>query len=137
ITGGSIDFWAMGEDKDVARGRRYARVIVDEAAHIRYLEEAWTKAVEPTLTDFRGEAWFISTPNGLNFFHDLYQRGQRGETDWVSHQMPTTSNPHILAAEIEAKRENTPALVFSQEYLAQFVTFGGGLVKPDMIQHGT
>lgn len=136
ITGSSLDFWAMGEDKEVARGRRYARVIVDEAAHIRYLEDAWNKAVEPTLTDFQGEAWFISTPNGINFFHDLYQRGQDEDSNWRSWHMPTLSNPHIKQEEIDAKRETSPELVFRQEYLAEFVTFGAGLVKPDMLVDG-
>lgn len=138
ITGASLDFWAMGEDKEVARGRRYARVIVDEAAHIRHLEEAWNKAVEPTLTDFQGEAWFISTPNGINHFHELYQRGQDADSwpDWRSWQMPSMSNPHLKPEEIEAKRSQSPALVFMQEYEAQFVLFGGGLVKPEHVITG-
>ena len=131
ITGSSLDFWAMGEDKEVARGRRYARVIVDEAAHIRYLEDAWNKAVEPTLTDFSGEAWFISTPNGINHFHTLFQRGLSDDPDWASWRMPTLNNPHLSQDEIDGKRANTPELVFRQEYLAEFVTFGAGLVKPE------
>jgi predicted phage terminase large subunit-like protein len=136
VTGSTLDFWAMGEDKEVARGRRYARVIVDEAAHIRYLEEAWTKAVEPTLTDFQGEAWFISTPNGLNYFHQLHRRGEQADAAWRAWQMPSRSNPHIPAEEIEAKRGLVPHLVFLQEYEAQFVTFGGGLVKPEHLVDG-
>lgn len=136
ITGSSLDFWAMGEDKEVARGRRYARVIVDEAAHIRYLEDAWNKAVEPTLTDFQGEAWFISTPNGMNFFSTLYERGQCGDPDWRSWRMPSLSNPHLKPEEIESKRANTPELVFKQEYEAQFITFGAGLVKPEYLIDG-
>ena len=138
LTGGTLDFWSMGEDKDVARGRRYARIIVDEAAHIRYLEEAWNKAVAATLTDYKGEAWFISTPNGINFFHELYQRGFSPDyPDWRSLSMPTLANPHISPDEIERMRGDLPELVFRQEYLAEFVTFGAGLVKPENIAEGT
>ena len=31
--------------------------------------------LRPTLVDFRGGAWFLSTPKGLNFFKRLYDRG--------------------------------------------------------------
>ncbi len=47
--------------------------------------------------------------------------------------MPTSSNPHIDPDEIEAKRRELPELVFRQEYLAEFVVFGAGLVKPEML----
>lgn len=137
ITGSSVDFWAMGEDKEVARGRRYARVIIDEAAHIRHLKEAWEKAVQPTLTDFQGEAWFISTPNGLNFFSELDRRGCAvDEPDWMAMQMPSVSNPHLSRDEIERARRDLPELVFAQEYLAELVTFGAGLVKPEHVIEG-
>jgi len=137
IAGGSLDFWAMGEDPNVARGRKYARVIIDEAAHVRYLKDAWERAVLPTLTDYQGEAWFISTPNGMNFFHELWQRGQSDEySEWMSWQLPTITNPFISADEVAAQRLDLPHLVSMQEYDAQFVMFGGGLVKPEMIIAG-
>ena len=137
ITRGSIDFWTL-EDKDAGRGRKYARVVLDEAAHARYLKDAWEKAIAPTLSDYKGEAWFISTPNGINFFHELFQRGMDlDKPDWESFHMPTKVNPHISDDEIERARSDLPSLVFAQEYLAEFVTFGAGLVKPDMLQSGT
>lgn len=133
ITGGKIDFWTL-EDPDAGRGRKYARLVIDEAAHARYLQEAWERAIAPTLTDYQGEAWFISTPKGINFFHDLYQRGlDPSQADWQSWHMPTTVNPHISEAEVARYKAELPELVFKQEYLAEFVTFGAGLVKPDMI----
>lgn len=133
VTGGVIDFWTL-EDKDAGRGRRYHRIVVDEAAHARYLKDAWEKAVSPTLTDFRGEAWFISTPNGINYFHELHRRGGHPDyPDWASFHMPTSANPFIHPDEIEQKRLELPQLVFSQEYLAEFITFGAGLVKPEYL----
>ena len=135
-TGGVIDFWTL-ENSDAGRGRRYHRVVIDEAAHARGLKDAWEQAISPTLSDYRGEAWFISTPKGLNFFHDLYQR--RGHPDWPgweSFHMPTASNPYILASEIEERRRELPELVYRQEYLAEFVTFGAGLVAPYHILAG-
>jgi predicted phage terminase large subunit-like protein len=133
ITGGVIDFWTL-EDKDAGRGRKYSRLVIDEAAHARYLKDAWERAISPTLTDFGGDAWFISTPNGMNYFYDLFKRGgDPAYPDWASFHMPTSANPHIDPGEIEQKRRELPDLVFRQEYLAEFVTFGGGMVKPEML----
>lgn len=134
VTGGKIDFWTL-EDPDAGRGRKYKRIVIDEAAHARYLKDAWERAISPTLTDYRGAAWFISTPKGINYFHELFQRGDDPSyPDWQSFHMPTSANPHMPLDEIEQKRGELPQLVFAQEYLAEFVTFGAGLVKPDMIQ---
>jgi predicted phage terminase large subunit-like protein len=136
ITGGVIDFWTM-EDANAGRGRKYARIVLDEAAHARYLKEAWERAIAPTLTDFKGEAWFISTPSGINYFYELFQRGNDPTADdWQSWHMPTTANPFISASEVDRYRAELPELVFRQEYLAEFVTFGAGLVKPDHIVEG-
>lgn len=136
VTGGKIDFWTL-ENQDAGRGRKYTRIVLDEAAHARYLKDAWERAISPTLTDYQGDAWFISTPRGINFFHDLFRRGRDPDfIDWESFHMPSTANPHIPASEVESKRDELPALVFAQEYLAEFVTFGAGLVKPDHIIEG-
>ena len=136
ITGGKVDFWTL-EDPDAGRGRKYARLVIDEAAHARNLQVAWEQAISPTLTDYQGDAWFISTPKGLNYFHALFRRGQDPEqADWSSFHMPTTINPHISPVEVARSRAELPALVFAQEYLAEFVTFGAGLVKPDMLVEG-
>ena len=136
ITGGTVDFWTL-EDADAGRGRKYARIVIDEAAHARYLKDAWERAIAPTLTDLRGDAWFISTPKGMNYFHELYQRGgDPNHPEWASFHMPTTVNPHIPSDEVERARIELPELVFRQEYLAQFVTFGAGLVKPEMLKDG-
>lgn len=137
ITGGKVDFWTL-EDPDAGRGRKYRRIVIDEAAHARHLKDAWERAIAPTLTDYAGEAWFISTPRGLNFFHALYQRGtDPAYPDWAAFHMPTRVNPHIPPEEIARARADRPELVFAQEYLAEFVTFGAGLIKPEMLIDGT
>ncbi len=136
ITGGKIDFWTL-EDNSAGRGRKYHRIIIDEAAHSRNLKNIWEQSISPTLTDYRGEAWFISTPNGMNYFYELFKRGgDPAYPDWASFHIPTSANPHIDPEEIEERRRELPELVFRQEYLAEFVTFGGGLIKPEMLVMG-
>ena len=125
LGGGTIDCWSM-DTGDPARGRRYGLVVVDEAAMVPRLLDIWGQAVRPTLSDFRGEAWFMSTPRGLNDFHSLYQRAQDPlEPSWAAWQMPTSVNPYIASDEILAAKHDLTEREFSQEYLAQFLTTEG------------
>lgn len=134
--GGRLDFWTLENPMKCGRGNHYARVVVDEAAHARHLQEAWEKTILWTLADLDGDAWFISTPNGINYFHDLYLKGQGEDADWISHQAPSIDNPYLPAGWMQEQRETMPELVFAQEVLAQFVTFGAGLVKPEHLVDG-
>lgn len=119
--GGVIDFWSL-DDIDSARGRKYKRVIVDEAAKVMHLKEAWNKVIRALLTDLKGDCWFLSTPRGKNnYFYDLFKYTDQ-HNDWASFQMPTQSNPHIDPTEIEQARLLLDPLTFAQEYLASFVT---------------
>lgn len=136
INGGKVEFWTLENPMKCGRGRFYARVVLDEAAHARHLQDAWEKTIEFTLADLDGDAWFISTPLGINYFHELFRRGQSGDPAWISHTAPSMDNPYLPPGWMEKKRDEMPALVFAQEVLAEFVTFGAGLVKPDHIVTG-
>lgn len=131
--GGTIDFWTL-DDPDAGRSRKYALVIIDEAAMARHLEEAWTAAIRPTLADLQGKAWFLSTPKGSNYFKTLFDRAG-SDSDWARWQMPTSSNPYIRPAEIEAMRQELPALIYQQEVLAQFVDMEGAAMKRDWLSY--
>lgn len=126
-TGGALDFWTL-EDVDAGRGRKYGMVIVDEAAMARHLEQAWTAAIRPTLSDFQGGAWFLSTPKGRNYFHTLSLLAGRAD-EWAHHHAPTSANPFMRPEEVEDARRGLPERIFSQEYLAQFLEDGGGVFR--------
>jgi hypothetical protein len=119
ITGGRIEFWTL-ENELAGRSRKYKRVIMDEAAFNKDLWKRWTESIRPTLTDLKGDGWFLSTPKGKNDFYKLFSRHKAGEENWMSWQMPTVANPYIDPLEIEDARHDLPALAFSQEYLAEF-----------------
>lgn len=128
ITGGVVDMWSL-DDPNAARGRKYRRAAIDEAAMIRALREGWEEVIRPTLMDYEGDAWFLSTPKGNNYFRELFERGRSGEPDWAAWQMPTSSNPFIAAGEIEEFHRTMPERVYQQEILAQFIADGGGVFR--------
>lgn len=129
VTGGSFEMWSM-DSSDAGRGRKYKRVAVDEAAMVPALQTIWADAIRPTLTDLIGDAWIFSTPKGLDYFHTLYQFGiDPQHPEWGAWQRPTEANPYIDPNEIESARQTLPERTFSQEYLAQFLSDGGGVFR--------
>ena len=134
ITGGVIEFWSL-DNPDSGRGRRYSCVVVDEAAMVRKLDEAFEGTIRPLLSDYCGEAWILSTPKGDNYFKTLFDRAGK-EEEWASFQMPTWVNPYISKDEIEAMRRSMPRLFFLQEVEAQFVTFAGTYIKREYLRKG-
>jgi hypothetical protein len=132
VNGGIIECWAFDRNPNAGRSRRYKRVVIDEAAHCENLEHVWTKAVRPTLTDYRGDAWFLSSPNGPNYFQKLYDRGPDPDRPaWRSWTRTTYDNPHIDPAEIDEAKLDLPEFVFEQEYLAVFHKESHGQLIPD------
>ena len=127
--GGVIEMWSL-DSADAGRGRAYALVVIDEAAMVANLEQAWQQSIRPTLTDQLGQAWFLSTPKGMNYFKRLFDQGQdRASKDWASWQMPTGKNPYIRPEEIEAARWDLTEAAFNQEYLALFVNWEGSVFR--------
>lgn len=125
ISGGTLECWSLDDDNP-ARGRKYAKIVVDEAAIVRNLVDIWQQALRPTLTDLRGGAWFSSTPQGLNGFYDLFKLARDPlQTDWSAWQLPTSCNPFIDLEEIAAARREMPERAFQQEYLAEFLSLEG------------
>ena len=128
--GGSITV-KSADDPDALRGVGLDGVVLDEAAFMR--EEAWVNGLRPALADRQGWALFLSTPSGVNWLHDLYQTAGQSE-GWARWQRPTSDNPIIPRKELEAARRDMGELQFAQEHLAQFVTAGAGMFKPEWVE---
>jgi hypothetical protein len=128
--GGVIEAWSL-DNPDAGRGRGYALVVVDEAAIAPTLEASWQEGIRPMLSEYRGGAWFLSTPKGTaNYFYTLFLRGQdAAQADWASWRLETSSNPYIAPEEIEAMRADLTDLAFAQEVLAQFVSWEGAVFR--------
>ena len=113
-------------------------LIFDEAAKADPV--IWERYLRPTLSDRRGRALFITTPEGRNWVYDLWLRGHQGSKpatdapgerpspvpfprEWESFQFGSGANPLLEPREIEQARRELSEDAFRQEYLAEFVTF--------------
>ncbi len=128
-SGGVIEFWSL-DNRDAGRGRKYARAIIDEAAMIPRLMEVFSLVIRPTLIDYTGDAWFPSTPRGLNDFWNMYRMGQDPtEAEWYCYSAPSSVNPKLPAGELEAARRTMTDLRYRQEILAEFVDMVGAVFR--------
>jgi hypothetical protein len=146
-TGGRIDFWSL-DNPISARGRRYHRVVIDEAAFARdgdnhsadSMMAIWEKAIKPTLFDFSGAALVCSNSAGKNpdnFFYSICTDPQYGFTEFHATSMDNPLLPKRADGETETAwlqrrslhrdelRTNNAPLVYAQEYLAEFVDWSG------------
>ena len=122
INGSSIELkGAVNEDS--LRGVGLNKVIVDEMAFLK--KEAWTEVLRPALSDKKGSAMFIGTPDGFNYFYDLYQKGMSKEDGFNSWHFKSIDSPFLDSEEIDAARKELDEKTFRQEYEASFETASG------------
>lgn len=115
-----------GENPDSLRGLKLSFAVIDEAAFIK--PDVWSRIVRPALADLKGEAVFISTPEGRNYFYDMYVLGQSGEDpEWRSWHLTTYDNPTIDPAEIEAAKRTLSSWAYKVEFEASFDNSGSGI----------
>jgi hypothetical protein len=148
-TGGRLDFWTL-ENTIAGRGRRYRRIVVDEAAFAKdgdinavgSMMEIWEKSIKPTLYDYGGQALACSNSAGKNpdnFLYNICTDPRYGFTEFHATTMDNPTLPKRSQGErledwrlrrqrfaAALKADNEP-LVYAQEYLAEFVDWSGAV----------
>ena len=125
VNGARISF-RSADRPDSLRGEGLDLLIVDESAMVP--ERAWSAELRPTLSDTLGEMIAISTPNGRNWFHEWWQRGNSPDhPDIEAWRASTYENPHVEDSEVDAAKTELPTRVWEQEYLAEFKDESGGV----------
>ncbi len=113
---------------DNLRGAGLDFAVLDEAAFMA--AAVWPEIVRPMLLDRSGDALFLSSPNGHNWFWDLFQLAQDPvQAQWAAFQFSTLDNPLIARDELDDIRQITPERVFREEYLAEFVDDAGQVFR--------
>ncbi|MFM8759091.1 MAG: phage terminase large subunit [Methylophilaceae bacterium] len=118
---------------DALRGNKYHRLIGDEWAYCPNAENDWNFVLSPMLTDYKGDAYFFSTPKGKNHFAEIDTYQDKYE-DWKSFHYSTYDNPLIDPEEVDRQREVLPSLVFAQEYLAEYVDRDAAKIKREWLR---
>jgi phage terminase large subunit-like protein len=112
---------------DRLRGAGLDFVVLDEAAFMH--PSVWPEIVRPMLLERKGRALFLSSPNGLNWFWEIYQQGMSRKRFWRAYHYTSADNPIIAPDELESIRAQTPERVFREEYLAEFLADVGQVFR--------
>jgi hypothetical protein len=109
------------DNPDAMRGVRLDGVVIDEVAQIR--PEIWNDVIQPALSDRKGWALFIGTPQGVNLFSELFHKA-RGLSDWHAARYTVFDTAAIDADEVERLKRDMSEASFAREYLCDFSAAG-------------
>jgi len=133
---GSILEFYSGKNPDAMAGAGVDYAVIDEAALVPHGGDVWNQLIRPTLMDRRGEALFISTPRGKNWFWKLFNQGDSkhaAHRDWESWHFTSLDNPTIpdIRQEVEEARLIMPEMLFRQEIMAEFLSSAASIFNLD------
>jgi len=134
LTNGSI-YCVMGLDgKNAARARGMnpSFIILSEFAYMD--PEAWY-TIEPRISQNKGTAVFLSTPNGQNHFYELYNHAKQNPSNYFA-SLLTIEDTKVLPSDHLAKLrdEGWPEDFIQQEYLCSFTRGAEGSYYGKFIQ---
>lgn len=110
-----------GDNPDAMRGVRLDGCVIDEVAQIK--PEVWNDIIQPALSDRKGWALFIGTPQGINLFSELYYKAE-ALPDWHCARYTVFDTHAIDADEVERLRRDMNETSFAREYLCDFTAAG-------------
>lgn len=109
------------DNPDAMRGVRLDGCVIDEVAQIK--PEVWNDTLQPALSDRKGWALFIGTPQGVNLFSELYFRAG-GLPDWHAARYTVYDTNAIDKDEVERLKRDMAETSFAREYLCDFSAAG-------------
>tara|TARA_Y100000592_G_C5461052_1_gene314008 strand:+ start:472 stop:1674 length:1203 start_codon:yes stop_codon:yes gene_type:complete len=108
------------ENEDNLRGVGLSKVVLDEFAFMK--PHVWQEIILPMLSDTKGQAFFIGTPDGINHFYDVFLRGLGDDPDWKSWQFKTIDGGFVDKNILESNKKNMDERTWKQEFEASFET---------------
>lgn len=103
------------------RGVRLDGAVIDEVAQIK--PEVWNDIIQPALSDRKGWALFIGTPQGVNLFSELFFKAQ-STPEWHSAKFTVHDTGSIDPDEVARLERDMSETSFAREYLCDFSAAG-------------
>ncbi len=121
---GSIIECKSGENEKGLMGKAVDLIVIDEASRVN--EDVWKRFLRPNIVDRRGRVIMISTPNGMNWFYDMWLNAKKWHGAF---HFTSKDNPYFGEEEWEDIKATTPQMIFEQEYEALFVSEAGSVFR--------
>jgi len=98
--------------------------VLDEYASMR--PECWTEVLRPALSDRRGGALFMGTPQGGNHLRDQFEHAQQ-DAEWQTFQFTTAEGGNVSEDELASAARAMDERLYRQEFEGSFENVGLGL----------
>lgn len=133
LVNGSVLSFRTSDRMSSLRGPGIDFLVMDECAN--QPREALTQELRPALSDTQGDALFIGTPGGRDWFFEWYQRGQHSDFAHVSsYRAPSVQAARfaghpLTEQEVLDARQDMTDREWRQEYGAVFIDDVGGVFR--------
>lgn len=127
LTGHREIHFKSGHNFDDLRAETLDGAIIDECR--QQSKELWSLVIRPMLGRRKGWCDFYSTPNGFDWFHDLFQEAKKLQ-DWQVMHAPSTAAWWWDADEVRSSQETMAEPEYAQEILAEFRSLTAGKAYP-------
>lgn len=133
LTGGREVGFKSGNEYDNLRIETLDGVIIDECREQPV--ELWTQVIRPMLGRRKGWAEFYSTPNGFDWFYDLYNDALANINEWGVVHAPSTEAWWWTPEEILSAKRSMGEAEFAQEIMAEFRDLTSGKAYNNFGEH--
>lgn len=113
------------DNEESLRGNYLDGVVLDEYGNMS--NTVWGQIIRPQLSDYRGWAFFIGTPNGRNQFYELIYgasdstwQGAKQEPDWFFAEYRASQTGVLPGDELASARKAMTEDQYQQEYECSF-----------------
>ena len=114
--GGRVRLYGA-DNPDAMRGVYFDGVVPDEFGLMK--GRTWSEVLRPALSDRRGWALFIGTPNGKNAFYELRNEA-RSDPDWFVAEFKASETGIIPPDELASARKSMTEDEYAQEFECSF-----------------
>ena len=133
LAGGNTIYLKGADRPDTLRGVSLKYLVMDELAFMK--SDVWEAILRPALSDMKGHALFIGTPEGRNHFYDMYLGAEHEWKDWAAWTFTSRDNPFMDPEEINHAEQTLPRWAFKQEYMASFDAQGSEYFDPEQFEY--
>ena len=114
LVNGTRIYFRSAEKPETIRGLSIDYAFLDEAQDIS--DDAFNKAILPTLTAKGKKCLIAGTPKSKNWFYQYFQRGE--EDNYNSYTAPSSISPFVSAEFLEEQKQSLPPAIYEQEFEA-------------------
>ena len=116
LINGTRIYFRSAEKPETIRGLAIDYCFIDEAQDVS--DDAFNKAILPTLTAKGKKCLIAGTPKSKNWFYQYFHRAE--ENNYNSYTAPSSISPYVSAEFLEEQKQSLPPSIYEQEFEAKW-----------------